>query len=179
MKFKDIKKLPFATYKVNVPWTSLENTLEKYDESHTLILDPPYQRGYVWTEEQKIKYVEYILRGGFSGKDIFFNSPNWMNWSRKNSIKPIELVDGKQRIEAVLSFLNNKIKAYGYYLKEYEDNLGLFEAEFVFHINKLSDPVEVVEWYLGMNDGGTAHTEKDLKVAYDYLETLKGEIDEK
>jgi hypothetical protein len=32
---------------------------------------------------------------------------------------------------------------------------------------------DVVEWYIGINTGGSIHTEEDLKPAYELLLTLK------
>lgn len=172
MKFKDIKQFPFASYKVNVSWNYLPTWLERQKENFGVEYNPPYQRGYVWTKKQQIAYLEYQLRGGFSGKDIFFNHPDWMKIVAKSN-KKLELVDGKQRIKAVLNFLNNKVKAFGYYYKEFEDKLMALEPDFIVHVNNLESEIEVVEWYLGMNNGGTKHTKKDIQVALDYLEHLK------
>lgn len=44
MKFRDIKKFPFCSYKINMSWMFLEDQLEKYKESFGLDLDPPFQR---------------------------------------------------------------------------------------------------------------------------------------
>ena len=32
-----------------------------------LDLDPPFQRGHVWTDDQRSAYMEYILSGGYTG----------------------------------------------------------------------------------------------------------------
>ncbi len=171
MKFKDIKKFPFSGHTVNISWDYLQTWLDHHNEDiMQLELDPPYQRGYVWSKQQKIEYIEYMLKGGFSGKDIFWNCPTWMSFSAK--INVIELVDGKQRIQAVLDFLNNKISAFDTLYKDYEDNV-FGHADFVFHINNLKSEREIVEWYIGFNTGGSVHTTKDLAPAYKLLKTLK------
>lgn len=170
-KFKDIPQFPFASYRVNMPWGHLENWLEKEAEYFDLDLNPPYQRGHVWDMEQKIAYIEYILMGGFSGKDIFWNAPQWMGMKGKDS--KLEIVDGKQRFQAVLDFMNNKVKAFGTLFSEYDDKLSFHECDFIFHVNNLQNQEQIVRWYLGMNTGGSVHTEKDLKPAYDYLKSLK------
>ncbi len=174
MKFSDIKLFPFAAYRVNIPWIGLIGWLEDNNSGiQKLELDPPYQRGYVWSEFQKTAYVEYQLRGGFSGKDVFWNCPTWMHFTSGKASNIIELVDGKQRIQAVLDFLNNKVKAFGIYYAEFEDKLPFVTYDFKFHINNLQTPIEVVEWYIGFNTGGSVHTEKDLQPAYDYLARLQ------
>lgn len=172
MKFSDIPQLPFASYRINVPWNSLIETLENWSSERKLAkvdLDPDFQRAHVWTEEQQIAYVEYMLRGGFSGQDIFFNCPGWMSDFRG----PFVLVDGKQRITAVLRFLNNEIMAYGYYYREYEGKIP-WSVGFVFHVNNLKTRKEVLKWYLGMNSGGTVHTKDELNKVRDLLEKEEG-----
>ena len=121
--------------------------------------------------DQKIAFIEYQLKGGFSGKHIFWNSPNWDSVAKKND--PLQLVDGKQRINAVLDFLDNKIKIFGgYSINDFEDKLKFTEPDFIFHVNNLKTQLDVVNWYLGLNTGGSIHTKEDLKSAYDYYKIL-------
>lgn len=170
MKLQDIKKFPFASYIVNVSWKYLPQWLESQGEKPefmSLDMNPFFQRDYVWTDEQKISYIEYRLKGGFSGKDIFWNCPSWMRFKGKGN--NIQLVDGKQRLNAALQFLNNEIPAFGHLLSEFEDKIHPTEPDFIFHVNNLQTEREVVEWYVGFNTGGSVHTEKDLKPALDYL----------
>lgn len=62
--------------------------------------------------------MEYILRGGATGKDIQTNHPNW-NGSMMGG--PYVLVDGKQRLNAILGFLNNEFEVFGKYrFKDFE-----------------------------------------------------------
>ena len=171
MKFSEIKKFPFASYRINVSWKYLPEWLKLQKEFFNLQLDPPFQRGYKWNMSQKIAFIEYQLKGGFSGKDIFWNSPNWNGNIKEND--PLQLVDGKQRINAVLDFLDNKIKIFGgYSINDFEDKLQHIEPDFKFHINNLKSQLDVVNWYLGLNTGGSIHTKEDLKSAYDYYKIL-------
>lgn len=172
--FQDIPQFPRSYYQLTGEWRYLESTIKLLSENGEGVdYNPPYQRGYVWTQEQKERYVEYCLRGGTSGRDIYFNMPNW-----KDDFSPaptpwqatLELVDGKQRLDAVIGFMHGKVRAFG---KTYEEFKGkLRSVHLVIHVGCLHTPLEVVDWYLGMNNGGTAHTEKDLKVALDYRRTL-------
>ncbi len=168
MNFKNIPQFPFASYKVNISWNYLKDWLISHDNRIMRIdMNPFYQRNYVWYKEQKVAYLEYQLRGGFSGKDIFWNCPTWDNISNSSNI--VSLVDGKQRIAAVLNFLDNKIKVFGHTISKFEDKLRMIDPSFVFHINNLQTEKEIVEWYLGLNTGGSIHTNKDLKPARDFL----------
>lgn len=79
-----------------------------------LDVSPDFQRAYVWTANQKVSFVEYFLRGGSSGVDIYTNCPTW-----NSMVPPLDpkswfvLVDGKQRLDALLGFLNNEFQVFG------------------------------------------------------------------
>lgn len=121
-KFRDIP--PFTrsgSYQVNVGWTYLEDQLAQFEKGYGLGLDPDFQRAHVWDRQKQERYVEYILRGGISSRTIYFNCVGWMS-TRKN-VGPVQLVDGKQRVEAVRAFLRDEIQAFGSYYHEYEDRL--------------------------------------------------------
>jgi len=162
LRFRDIPQMTTANYSANVSWNGLE---EKLAESWgnlegEVVLDPEYQRGHVWTVQQKQEYIEYVLRGGISGRDIYWNCPGWMR-----SFKgPMELVDGKQRLNAVLDFINNEFKIFGHYYNEYTDSMDFTRANFLFHVNDLEDRAAVIQWYLDLNSG-TPHTRDDIKKA--------------
>lgn len=165
MKFSEIEYFLAPSYRVTVFWTYLNDILARYEEND-LIYDPDFQRGYVWTEEQQTQYVEYVFKGGVSGKDIYFNHPFWMDFSVHGSMV---LVDGKQRINAVQKFLNNKLKAFNYLFKEFEGRLPDSTCFFNFNVNNLKDQNDVIKWYISMNSGGSVHTEKDIKRARDCI----------
>lgn len=160
-RFADIP--PFtrnAGYSVHVSWKHIEDTLRTLRDSSTNFdLDPDFQRAHVWTVEKQIAYVEYILRGGVSSRDILFNHPNWMN-----SLKgDIVLVDGKQRLQAVREFMHGNIPAFGTKYPDYEDALpAMGNATFIFHVNNLKTRAEVLQWYLDLNSGGVVHTQDEL-----------------
>lgn len=173
-KFSDIKKFTRpAYYKVNMPWIYLEEWLERMSEKNTamasLELNPDFQRGHVWTDEESIRYVEFKLSGGYAVNDLYFNCNGWMrSWKG-----PFVCVDGLQRITAVMKFLNNEIKAFDSFYKEYEDRLGL-EPEFIIHVNNLETRKEVLQWYLEMNSNGRVHTPEELNKVRKLLEKEKG-----
>ncbi len=153
-RFKDIPQLTsIGSYAVDVSIEFIGTTLIKWYPN----LNPDFQRGYVWTQNQKIAYVEYLLRGGTSGRDIYFNHPNWMTSYKGEMI----IVDGKQRLDAVVLFLQNNIPAFGYTYDQYIDNIPSY-ISLKFHVNNLATRAEVLQWYIEMNSGGTVHTELEL-----------------
>src|SRR6478736_5113622 len=107
MKFADIDRFPHSSYCVGVELKYLKEHLVRWDERceelpHCrLIMDPEFQRGHVWTESQQVAFVEYLLKGGRMGRDVFFNCSSWQG----NYTTPIYCLDGLQRITACLAFM--------------------------------------------------------------------------
>lgn len=164
--FREIPQMTrYPNYRVNVSWDHLESWL-KQDSERGPNLDPDFQRAHVWTEDKQVRYVEFILRGGQSAKDLYFNHPGWMSSFEGDFV----LVDGKQRLEAVRKFLRNELRVFGSTYDEFTDKMRLTGAEFVVHINDLKTRKEVLQWYLDMNSGGVVHTDDELQKVRDMLE---------
>lgn len=159
MKFRDIKKFPHAAYRVDVGWHYLEKYVCDSIKNYGLDLDPDFQRAHVWDDAQRTKYVEYILQGGTSGRELYFNCPEWSRGIRRG---PYVIVDGKQRLRAVRMFLNNEIPAFGHLLCDYTDRPDIITARFSWNIAELETRAEVLNWYLDFNAGGAVHTEYEL-----------------
>jgi len=147
----------------------LESWLGKEQCGASPDMDPPFQRAHVWTKQQQIAFVEFVLAGGVGSNTIRWNCAGWMG-----SFKgPFVLVDGKQRLTAVLRFLRNEIGVFGgHYLREY-DKLRCVQHDFVMMINSLDTTKEVLEWYLQINAGGVIHTDEELNKVRGMLESLK------
>lgn len=61
MKFTDIRQFTRSgSYQIDVLIDYLLKTLDGYKKHDNLQMNPDFQRGNVWTEEQQIKYVESI-----------------------------------------------------------------------------------------------------------------------
>lgn len=166
--YRDIK--PFvrdAVYHVTVCWDYLPKWLDSLKERigedertvtyDGLILCPDFQRGHVWTPKQQIAYVEYIMRAGASGKTIYLNNPSW----GKGYNEPTVVVDGLQRITAVQAFLNGEIKAFGHAVSEWKGRIEP-HCHFDAYVHNLSTRREVLEWYIGLNAGGTPHNPSEI-----------------
>lgn len=177
MKFSEIPKFTReGHYRVNVAWRYLEGTLDDYIKHFNLQLNPDFQRGHVWTREQQIAYVEFILRGGKSAREIHFNCPNWHYQYTDND--ELVCVDGLQRITAALAFLHNEIPVFGHYYNEFEDKMP-FEVDFIFNVNDLKTRAEVLQWYIEMNTGGTPHTNKEIEKVKHLLQQEREVIHDK
>lgn len=156
MKYSDIPQFPRANYEVNVSWSYLKDWLSTFP---LVDMDPDFQRGHVWTREQQIMYVEYILKGGEASRILYWNHPSWDFPKMDDSMS---LVDGKQRITAVLAFLDNKIPAFGHLYSSFEGSLRVSGPDFRMRVSKLTSKKDLLEWYLGINSGGTPHSQSEI-----------------
>jgi len=77
MKFTDIPKFTrVPCYHTDIGIDYLPIYIKDLKENYGLNMNPDFQRGHVWSKEQQIAYVEYLLKGGASGRDIYFNHSN-------------------------------------------------------------------------------------------------------
>ena len=165
----NFQKLPkligFGNYTVTAEFSSILRMLKTYEEDCNLDLNPEFQRDYVWTEQQKTNYVEFMLKGGNTGRDILFNCPFFLSTNSYDETDPIlnrmVIVDGKQRLSAILGFLQDKVKAFDHYYTDFTGSLRTANR-LNFHINELCTRKDVLQWYLELNSGGTVHTQEEL-----------------
>ena len=170
MKLKDKPKLTsFGNYTIDCDFSFLSDTIKRYTERYNLQINPDFQRGHVWTQDQQISFCEFIISGGKTSP-ILFNCVGW-----GDSGKEMVCVDGLQRLTAIFKLINNELKVYGHYLNEYEDSKGfLLTTGIKLNINNLNTRKEVLKWYLELNGGGTPHTQDELeRVKKLYDEELK------
>lgn len=134
------------------------------------ILDPGFQRGSVWSKDQKVAWIESILRG-LGLPSIIVNRfprehPTYC-WSEI-------VIDGQQRLRATAEFMQNKFKVYGEY---YGHQSGAFQRSWVMSAGLT--PViycayeterECAELYLKLLTAGTAHTMEELEKAKRFIE---------
>jgi len=151
-----------ANYRVAISLTRLSAALGEYIDDFGLNTNPPFQREYVWTPKQQRAYCEHILRGGLTGRELYFNMPGWDSTFQGQMM----LVDGKQRISALCGMLSNNVPVFGNYLQQYDDVARVLRGCYVyFNVNNLKDYRDVVLWYIDMNSGGTPHTEEEIAKA--------------
>ena len=163
MHINDIKKLKnFGNYRFDMQLNGLNDKVNFWIKEDNLELIPNFQRGHVWTPQQRISFVEFILKGGITNP-IIFNHPGWMSTFKGNFV----CVDGLQRLTALNLFLDNKLIVFGdHYRSEIEGIESLLKSIMLkVYINDLKTDNEVIEWYLELNSGGTQHSKEDLDKA--------------
>lgn len=158
-KFRNIKTFPRCPYRCDVSWTHLERHIAREVKDVHLDLNPDFQRAHVWNTTQQTAYIEYILQGGTSGRELYFNCVGWMRDWRG----PYVIVDGKQRMEAVRAFMRGDIPAFGSYINDYEDEPDMLIARFSWNVASLDSRADVLRWYINFNRGGTVHTEDEIE----------------
>lgn len=164
-KFVDIRSYTRTpSYVAEIPLIYVTDRIREFVEEDGLQMEPDFQRGHVWDEEKQIAYLEHLLRGGKGSHQIRFNHPGWMSSWEGDFV----LVDGLQRLTAIMRFFGNEIPACGNYLKDYEDRVPT-NITMSFMINDLKTRAEVLQWYIEINAGGVVHTEEEIQKVRDLL----------
>lgn len=84
------------------PQTVFELVIRKWDQ-HKLVLDPEFQRNYVWKEAQQSLFIESVI----------LNFPLPPMYINKNKKGQYIVVDGRQRLTTLRSFLKDEFKLEG------------------------------------------------------------------
>lgn len=171
MRLSNIKMLmPNGKYEINIRLNYIDAWLEDMEENYGLELNPDFQRGNVWTEEQQIKYVEFFLRGGKTANVIYFNCPKFESGSCEKIENadnlPMQCIDGLQRLTALRKFIHGELPVFnGNYIDDFEDKKLLLRRydNLRFNVNNMQTKKEVLQWYLDFNNGGTVHSIEELE----------------
>lgn len=138
-----------------------------------LVLDPEYQRGHVWTEEQQRRFAGHVIEGGAVPPIIVRRDRTYQ--------LPDEVVDGKQRLTALYRWLKDEIPA------ELRDGTLLWihdlDPEAKRFITGIGGPHlsfrygywtqrEVLDLYIKLNRGGTVHTDAEIDRVRQMLSNL-------
>lgn len=160
--------LPRGNYEVHSSWKRMSSWIEdqmKYTgQTYDEITNPDFQRNHVWNRDQQIKYIEHCLKGGKSGRDIYFNCASWMGSTSKDSDlgDNVYCVDGLQRITAVKCFIDNEFSVFD---NVYVDDLDCFHDSYTYfkmYVLDFQNKKDILQWYLDMNGAGTPHTKEEL-----------------
>ncbi|WP_311078210.1 DUF262 domain-containing protein [Paenibacillus polymyxa] len=161
MKWSDIPQFTRdGSWECDYSLVSFVNFIEENEREYGLQMNPDFQRGHVWTEQQQISYIEFLLRGGKTARVIYLNNNHWQKMNPEGE-EWFVCVDGLQRATAIRRFVNNEIQAFGFYFNEFEGRSRMAQGVRI-HINDLQTRKEVLQWYIEFNSGGTVHTEEEI-----------------
>ena len=162
IRFKDIPKFTKeSNYCVDIDLRRIPVWIEREKEEAGLDMIPDFQRGHVWSRDQQIAFVEFLLRGGKTNP-VYFNCPSWKYSVKKGQYNQYVCVDGLQRLTAICAFIDNEIPAFESYFKEFEDPRRLNDITIKFNVNDLRTEQEVLQWYIDINSGGTPHSKSEI-----------------
>lgn len=174
ISLKDIR--PYigpAQDQMAVSGRGIERFIEDHGREGGVDLDPDFQRGHVWQDHHRTRYVEHLLRGGQHGRVIVWNSPDYAYHDRRSdSDLPTTLVvvDGKQRLTAVRLFLADQVEVFG------GNRLSDFDEQsrsdilmstsnllrLTMHMHGLQYRRELLDLYLQLNEGAIAHAPEEI-----------------
>jgi hypothetical protein len=138
-------------------------TLEKGLKTWNIDVDPEYQRDHVWTDEQRSAFLGYWLQGGTIPTLWVWEPPSTKEDT--GEARP-ELIDGKQRLTALLKWWHNEIAANVDGRMIFADQTNRrFRAKFAIHVTfvRLASRADVLRFYLRLNGGGTPHSANELQ----------------
>jgi len=137
------------------------------------ILDPPFQRGAVWSKKQKVAWIESLLRG-LGLPAIFVNQ-----FPSEHPVYAFRevVIDGQQRLRATAEFMQDKFRVRGELWSEQDIVFRRSFCNSVASCNvvlcKYETLKECAELYLKLLTAGTAHTPAEIKKAKDYIKACE------
>lgn len=163
----------FDDVHINEITSDVENMLNEFSVG-TYDFNPIYQRDLVWSTEKKQEFVKKLLIGDVDLCPTFITAPF------KKSKREYEVLDGKQRMMAVIQYVQNQFPVEGFYYKDLTlgDVSRLMNATFKYKIVKYYDNKkgfsemslkQKVELFLQVNEYGQ-------KVSDEHLAKIKKEF---
>lgn len=126
---------------------------------------PPWQRPLVWSQAQKVAFIEGIFLGLGTGYYVIHEA----EWDRHGSPLPMSgwLLDGQQRIAAIEAFVNDRISVFDgvrYSQLDRVTRMRRFRRQAFpcIEIPYQNNEEHLIELYRRLNFSGTAHTMEDL-----------------
>lgn len=166
-----LKPLDQAKYTAHFAVSSFMTSLNKMSLDYRAPLDmnPDFQRGHVWSTEQKQNYIRNVLRGAVpeSAMVVQFNCANWDNSDYHGDLPTgFQCIDGLQRVTAFNEFLNGQFRVDGLTNEDlagssFQINRG--KMNFVVQIFAFQTKRDLLAHYLAINTGGTPHSESEIE----------------
>lgn len=138
-----------------------EDTMDPFD---IVNMNPDYQRGSVWTDDQCSRFIGFLAEGGTA-------PPVWIQrWP--DYLKPDELLDGLQRITAIRRFSLNEVpmeltdgtKMFLQDFSEADQKMWVGNAGMLLSLKyvKYETRADVLRFYIRLNRGGTVHEDSEI-----------------
>lgn len=133
-----------------------------------LEMNPDYQRDYVWNESDKVALIDSIFNNIDIGKFCFVH----LDYS---SEKLYEILDGKQRVRAILDFYENRFPYKGKYFNDLSvqdqnwfENFSISSAQ-IFNYDKK----QILKYFLLLNKSGKRMSDGQLQKVQEMYDSLE------
>lgn len=110
---------------------------------------PDFQRGLVWTEEQKILFIESLIYGLPIGEYTLHKNPDYT----------YDVLDGQQRWNAIFSYIDNEFPVFGLKWEDlnYTTKNAFMSLPFAHRAVEGFTEEQKIEAYNRLAYGGTPH----------------------
>lgn len=129
-------------------------------------MNPSYQRGYVWNQDDKQLLIDSIFKNMDIGKFVFVHLPF------KSQSPSYEILDGKQRLNAISEFYLNKLSYCGYFYNDMSKREQYHFQHYMISYDELDNVSEQqkIRYFLTLNRAGKVMDEKHLSKIEKMLE---------
>lgn len=158
-------------------FTEITSTIHRFFEMYAdneLSFNPCYQRGLVWSNEQKELFIKALLKG------VTRLTPTYVFNGFSSNTKLYEVLDGKQRLTTLLEFVRSEFAVDGIYYKDwgYEDVVVFHKLPLVYRLIEGFDDGDLtvalrIELFLQLNSYGEPVDKAHLEmIKKKYLEDV-------
>ncbi len=144
--------------------------LKKY--SFGIDFDPDYQRGYVWDQKDKQLLLDSIFKNIDIGKFVLIHLSN-IEWMKR--MFSYEILDGKQRLNTLIEFYENKLAYKGKYYNDLSrmDKRAFIEHQVAVAEVRETDKKTVLKYFLMLNRTGKSMDEVHLTQVEKMLDSME------
>lgn len=163
-----------VSYEVDMGGRALQKFIEDQALEEGIDLDPDFQRGHVWNPKNQTRYIEHLLRGGTTSRTLIWNCPGYDQPSSlaqdTDAPREMVIVDGKQRLTAILGFMKNEVPVFGGRVfsdfdeqsqREILSPTGRLRVHMAVHA--LTRRRELLQLYIELNEGAIAHSPEEIE----------------
>lgn len=133
-----------------------------------LNLDPEYQREHVWTIEDKVNLIDSIFNNVDIGKFVYVH----LGYNGEYSY---EVLDGKQRIRAILDYYEDRFQYRGKFFSELsnrdQDHFDGYSISYAEIQNATQE--QKLQYFLKLNTGGRIMSKEHLSKVEKQLEAIQ------
>lgn len=135
-----------------------------------IFLSPDYQRGSVWTDEDRERFLQSIFDGASLGNIILCDEASCDDWVS------YECIDGRQRIETMVGFYENRIPFKGVYYNDLSKDDRQFFGNQILGVAYLRNLTyaDRLDIFLSVNRAGVRVNDEHI----DYVRKLRSECGE-